>query len=43
MKVGFDEMRGADGAVREHYGGYDRWLAAQPPQVMRDRGARKPR
>ena len=30
MKVGFDEMRGADGAVREHYGGYDRWLAEQP-------------
>ena len=30
-------MRAADGAVREHYGGYDRWLAEQPPQVMRSR------
>jgi predicted neuraminidase len=37
MKAGFDEMRAADGAVREHYGGYDRWLAEQPPQVMRTR------
>ena len=37
MTVGFDEMRGADGAVREHYRGYDRWLAEQPPQVMRSR------
>src|SRR5450631_2486915 len=37
MTVGFDEMRGVDGAVREHYGGYDRWLAEQPPQVMRSR------
>ena len=37
MTVSFDEMRGVDGAVREHYGGYDRWLAEQPPQVMRTR------
>jgi uncharacterized circularly permuted ATP-grasp superfamily protein len=37
MKAGFDEMRAADGAVREHYGGYDRWLAEQPPQVMQSR------
>src|SRR6478752_3634990 len=37
MKAGFDEMRAADGVVREHYGGYDRWLAEQPPQVMRSR------
>ena len=37
MTLGFDEMRGADGAVREHYRGYDRWLAEQPPQVMRSR------
>ena len=26
MTPGFDEMHDADGAVREHYGGYDRWL-----------------
>ncbi len=37
MKLSFDEMRGADGGVREHYGGYDRWLTEQPPQVMRTR------
>ena len=34
MKAGFDEMHDASGAVREHYGGYDRWLKEQPPQVM---------
>ena len=27
MAVGFDEMRGEGGTVREHYRGYDRWLA----------------
>ena len=37
MAVGFDEMRGEGGVVREHYRGYDRWLASQPPQVMRSR------
>jgi uncharacterized circularly permuted ATP-grasp superfamily protein len=37
MAVGFDEMRDADGTVREHYRGYDRWLAEQPPHVMRNR------
>ncbi|MEO6897080.1 MAG: circularly permuted type 2 ATP-grasp protein, partial [Caldimonas sp.] len=37
MKLSFDEMRGKDGSVREHYGDYDRWLASQPPQVMRTR------
>ena len=33
----FDEMRNAPGDVREHYRGYDRWLAEQPPQVMQSR------
>ena len=37
MKPGFDEMHDAGGAVREHYGGYDRWLQEQPPQVMQTR------
>jgi uncharacterized circularly permuted ATP-grasp superfamily protein len=37
MTVGFDEMRAADGTVREHYRGYDHWLSEQPPQVMRTR------
>ncbi|MGZ5748183.1 MAG: circularly permuted type 2 ATP-grasp protein, partial [Caldimonas sp.] len=37
MALGFDEMRGEGGVVREHYRGYDRWLSEQPPQVMRSR------
>ena len=37
MAVGFDEMCGEGGTVREHYRGYDRWLAEQPPQVMLSR------
>ena len=37
MKPGFDEMHDPSGAVREHYGGYDRWLHEQPPQVMQTR------
>ena len=37
MAVGFDEMRGEGGTVREHYRGYDRWLSEQPPQVMLSR------
>jgi uncharacterized circularly permuted ATP-grasp superfamily protein len=37
MAVGFDEMRGQGGTVREHYRGYDRWLSEQPPQVMLSR------
>ena len=37
MAVAFDEMLAGDGAVREHYRGYDRWLKEQPPQVMRSR------
>ena len=35
--LAFDEMRTAPGDVREHYRGYDRWLAEQPPQVMQSR------
>src|SRR5437868_5803683 len=35
MEPGFDEMRAADGTVREHYLGYDRWLAQQPSDAMR--------
>ena len=31
----FDEMNAADGSVREHYATYARWLAQQPPEVMR--------
>jgi len=34
----FDEMKGADGAVRDHYRTYDRWLAQQAPAMM---GARR--
>ena len=37
MKSGFDEMHGAGAAVREHYRGYDRWLAQQPGDVMLSR------
>ena len=37
MRPNFDEMH-ADGAtVREHYRGYDRWLAQQPGDVMLSR------
>jgi uncharacterized circularly permuted ATP-grasp superfamily protein len=31
----FDEMHAAGGDVREHYKVYARWLAQQPPEVMR--------
>ena len=37
MKHAFDEMRAADGAVRSHYGPYERWLATQPAELMRMR------
>jgi len=30
MAAGFDEMRAGDATVREHYRGYDAWLARQP-------------
>src|ERR1700710_2998961 len=37
MVPGFDEMRSDGSTVREHYRGYDRWLAQQPSDVMRSR------
>jgi uncharacterized circularly permuted ATP-grasp superfamily protein len=33
----FDEMHSAGDAVRSHYDAYARWLASQPPDVMRSR------
>jgi len=35
MGQGFDEMKADSEKVREHYLGYDRWLAQQPGDVMR--------
>jgi len=37
MRTSFDEMQASGDAVREHYRGYQRWLAEQPPDVMRSR------
>jgi uncharacterized circularly permuted ATP-grasp superfamily protein len=37
MKPSFDEMHAGGLAVREHYRGYDRWLAQQPRDVMQSR------
>ncbi len=37
MRPGFDEMRADSRTVREHYRGYDRWLAQQPNDVMLSR------
>ena len=37
MKPGFDEMQATPSSVREHYRGYDRWLAQQPGDVMKSR------
>ena len=37
MKPSFDEMMAADGAVREQYRTYQRWLQAQPAEVMHAR------
>ena len=37
MNSGFDEMRHASGAVREHYQDYEQWLSAQPDVLMRQR------
>ena len=37
MGPSFDEMHAGAGAVREHYRGYDRWLARQPSDVMLSR------
>ena len=35
MGPGFDEMKADSATVREHYLGYDRWLAQQPGDAMR--------
>ncbi|MBC8055866.1 MAG: circularly permuted type 2 ATP-grasp protein [Rhizobiales bacterium] len=37
MTPSFDEMRADAHSVREHYRGYDRWLAQQPNDVMLSR------
>ena len=37
MKPSFDEMQVTPSTVREHYRGYDRWLAQQPRDVMKSR------
>ncbi len=37
MKPSFDEMQMTPSTVREHYRGYDRWLAMQPRDVMKSR------
>jgi len=37
VKPSFDEMRADARTVREHYRGYDRWLAQQPGDVMLSR------
>jgi uncharacterized circularly permuted ATP-grasp superfamily protein len=37
MRPSFDEMRADANTVREHYRGYDRWLAQQPSDVMLSR------
>ncbi len=37
MDSSFDEMNAGDAVVREHYRLYDRWLAEQPGDVMRNR------
>ncbi len=37
MKPAFDEMAAADGAVREHYRTYERWLQSQTAETMRSR------
>jgi uncharacterized circularly permuted ATP-grasp superfamily protein len=37
MKYSFDEMQATSTSVREHYRVYDRWLSAQPRDVMHSR------
>jgi uncharacterized circularly permuted ATP-grasp superfamily protein len=37
MRPSFDEMHANSAEVREHYRGYDQWLAQQPRDVMRSR------
>src|SRR5688500_5156755 len=34
MTPGFDEMHAGEQALREHYRSFDRWLRAQPPELM---------
>ncbi|MCW7538187.1 circularly permuted type 2 ATP-grasp protein [Aquabacterium sp. A7-Y] len=37
MRPSFNEMHAGDGAVRDHYRTYDRWLARQSDDTMRSR------
>jgi uncharacterized circularly permuted ATP-grasp superfamily protein len=37
MSKAYDEMHAAPGSVREHYREFERWLAAQSPDSMRDK------
>jgi uncharacterized circularly permuted ATP-grasp superfamily protein len=37
MPPSFDEMRISGSEVRDHYRTYERWLQAQPQDLMRDR------
>src|SRR5438067_5124499 len=37
MRPSFDEMQATPTTVREHYRGYQRWLAEQPSDAMRSR------
>jgi len=39
MTKPYDEMHGAEGAVREHYREFERWLAEQSAESMRDKRA----
>ena len=39
MTAGFDEMHAGEEALREHYRSFDRWLRAQPPELMTARRA----
>jgi uncharacterized circularly permuted ATP-grasp superfamily protein len=39
MSKPYDEMYGADGAVRGHYRDFERWLAEQSPDLMRNKRA----
>ncbi len=35
----YDEMNGADGSVRGHYAGYQKWLAETPPERIAQKRA----
>ena len=35
----YDEMNGADGTVRAHYAGYQKWLAETPPERIAQKRA----